>query len=405
MRRIVVLAGLALLLGASSAAAGRPGYAWHDTPTGTTDHFRGLSAVSATTAWVSGYTAAGDGAIMRTTDRGTTWQDVTPPASAGLQFRDIEAFDASNAVAMSIGNNPTDFRMYVTHDGGQTWAITFVNAEPTAFYDCMSFFNRKVGLAISDPPDGVHFRVIATNDGGMSWHITGLQMPEAPGAYAFAASGECLTTDHGHRAWFGTGGSEASVFRSDDRGVTWTKAPTPMLFGPTAGINGLAFNGQQRGIAVGGDFALPTSLARQLRPLLRRRLELEPRPRCACRVPLRRHVGRRQHGDRGRALRQRRQHQLRRDVDALRRRQPRHDRLREPDSVLGLRRRRPRRVSRSNPLAAADQLDPVAVRILDEAEPRAALAHLVRRALRLDPCSASRPRVPSRSSTPTAMCP
>ena len=259
MRRIAVLAGLALLLGATSAAAGRAGYAWHNTPTGTTDHFRGLSAISATTAWVSGYTANGDGAIMRTTDRGATWQDVTPPGSTGLQFRDIEAFDAADAVAMSIGNNPTDFRMYVTHDGGQTWAITFVNAEPTAFYDCMSFFNHKDGLAVSDPPDGVHFRVIATHDGGMSWHITGLQMPEAPGAFAFAASGECLTTDHGHRAWFGTGGSEASVFRSDNRGVTWTKAPTPIEFGPSAGINGLAFNGQQRGIAVGGDFAAPTA--------------------------------------------------------------------------------------------------------------------------------------------------
>jgi photosystem II stability/assembly factor-like uncharacterized protein len=160
---------------------------------------------------------------------------------------------------MSIGNNPTDFRMYVTHDGGASWELTFVNAEPTAFYDCMSFFNRKQGLAISDPPDGVHFRVIATNDGGMSWHVTGLQMPEAPGAFAFAASGQCLTTDHGHTAWFGSGGSEASVFRSTDRGVSWTKAPTPMLFGPTAGINGIAFNGQRRGIAVGGDFLAPTA--------------------------------------------------------------------------------------------------------------------------------------------------
>jgi photosystem II stability/assembly factor-like uncharacterized protein len=160
---------------------------------------------------------------------------------------------------MSIGNNPTDFRIYVTHDGGASWDLTFVNTEPAAFYDCMTFFDQNRGLALSDPPDGVHFRVIATTDGGMSWRVTGLQMPPASGAFAFAASGQCLTSDRGHTAWFGTGGSEASVFRSDDRGVTWTVAPTPMLFGSSAGINALAFNGQQRGIAVGGDFALPTA--------------------------------------------------------------------------------------------------------------------------------------------------
>jgi photosystem II stability/assembly factor-like uncharacterized protein len=258
MRRVVVLSAVLVFVVVSPARAAKPGYAWHDTSTGTTAHFRGLAAVSATTAWVSGYTPS-NGVVMRTTDRGATWQDVTPPSAAGLQFRDIEAFNANDAVAMSIGANTTDFRIYVTHDGGQSWDLTFVNSEPKAFYDCMSFFNRKDGLAISDPPDGVHFRVIATNDGGMSWHITGLQMPAAPGAYGFAASGECLTTDHGHRAWFGSGGSEASIFRSDDRGVTWTKAPTPMLVGPTAGINGIAFNGQNRGIAVGGDFSLPTA--------------------------------------------------------------------------------------------------------------------------------------------------
>jgi photosystem II stability/assembly factor-like uncharacterized protein len=259
MKRIALLAGLSLLLVAPAAAA-RPGYAWQDTPTGTTAHFRGLSAVSASTAWVSGYTAT-NGVVMRTTNGGATWQDVSPPGSAGLQFRDIEAFDADRAVAMSIGGAPTDFRIYVTHDGGQTWALTFVNTEPAAFYDCMSFFNDKRGLALSDPPDGQHFRIIATDDGGMSWHVTGLDMPQAlPGEAAFAASGECLTTDHGHRAWFGTGGSaQARVFRSDDRGASWTVAPTPILVGPTAGINALAFNGQQRGLAVGGDFLAPTA--------------------------------------------------------------------------------------------------------------------------------------------------
>jgi photosystem II stability/assembly factor-like uncharacterized protein len=258
LKRILLLAALCGVIGVSPAAAGKAGYAWQDTPTGTTAHFRGLSAVSATTAWASGYTAT-DGVVFRTTDRGATWQDVSPPGAAGLQFRDIEAFDADHAVAMSIGNNATDFRIYVTHDGGASWDLTFVNTEPTAFYDCMTFFDRNRGLALSDPPDNVHFRVIATDDGGMSWHVTGLQMPPAPGAFGFAASGECLTSDHGHTAWFGSGGSEASVFRSTDRGVTWTVAPTSMLTGPSAGINALAFNGQQRGITVGGDFFLPSA--------------------------------------------------------------------------------------------------------------------------------------------------
>ena len=258
LKRAVLLAALSGVVGVSPASAAPPGYAWHDTATGTTAHFRGLSAVSATTAWASGYTPT-TGVVYRTTDRGTTWQNVSPPGAAGLQFRDIEAFDADHAVAMSIGDNSTDFRMYVTANGGQTWTLTFVNQERDAFYDCMTFFDRNRGLALSDPPDRVHFRVIATDDGGYTWHVTGQQMPPAPGAAGFAASGECLTSDHGHTAWFGTGGSQASVFRSVDRGVTWSVAPTPMLAGPSAGINGLAFNGQQRGIAVGGDFALPTA--------------------------------------------------------------------------------------------------------------------------------------------------
>jgi len=110
---VALLAVLSALVAVPFASGGHSSYAWHDTPTGTTAHFRGLSAVSATTAWVSGYTAT-DGVVMRTTDRGATWQDVSPPGAAGLQFRDIEAFDANHAVAMSIGNNPPDFRVYVT---------------------------------------------------------------------------------------------------------------------------------------------------------------------------------------------------------------------------------------------------------------------------------------------------
>jgi photosystem II stability/assembly factor-like uncharacterized protein len=256
--RILLLAALSgLVLGVSSASAGSPELSWHDTPTGSAARLRGLSGVSATTAWASGSL----GTVLRTTDRGVTWEEVGPPGTEDLQFRDIEAFDADHAVIMSIGANPGDFRTYATADGGQTWTLTFLNEEPTAFYDCMTFFDDRRGLLLSDPPDGVHFRVLATDDGGLSWHLTGAQMPDAlPGEFAFAASGQCITTDHGHRAWFASGGAaEARVFRSDDGGASWTVASTPIASGPTAGIFALAFRGQQHGLAVGGDFLAETA--------------------------------------------------------------------------------------------------------------------------------------------------
>jgi photosystem II stability/assembly factor-like uncharacterized protein len=300
-------------------------YAWHDVATGTTAHFRGLAALSANKAWVSGYTATG-GVVFRTLDRGATWQDVSPAGTPPtLQFRDIEAFDANHAVVMSSGTGP-DSQIYRTADGGQTWTLVFQNTEPNAFYDCMTFFNRKVGLAVSDPPDALKFRVIKTTDGGQTWNVVDpAGMPPAlPGEFAFAASGQCLTSNHGRSAWFGSGGSaQARVFTSRNRGRTWTVSPTPLNSGPSAGINALAFRSQQHGLAVGGDFA-------------QRRPNLGPAHGRPGRVPLRRDVGQWQHGTRRGTVRQRLQQERRPHLDALRRRQPRHRRLREPERLLGL---------------------------------------------------------------------
>ncbi len=321
-------------------------FAWHDVATGTTAHFRGLAAVSANKAWVSGYTATG-GVVFRTLDRGATWQDVSPAGTPPtLQFRDIEAFDANHAVVMSSGTGP-DSQIYRTADGGQTWTLVFQNMEPNAFFDCMTFFNRKVGLAVSDPPDGLKFRIIKTTDGGRTWNVVDpAGMPDAlPGEFDFAASGQCLTSNHGHTAWFGSGGAaQARVFTSRNRGRTWTVSATPMNSGPTSGIFALAFKSQRHGLAVGGDFTRADRIAEQLRQDAQRRRDLGPDHRRPGRVPLRRDVAQRQHRARRRPVRQRLQQERRPHVDALRRRQPGHGRLREPECLLGLGRRRPRRL-------------------------------------------------------------
>jgi photosystem II stability/assembly factor-like uncharacterized protein len=231
-------------------------YAWHLTPTGTDARLRGLSAVSSDVAWASGSA----GTVLRTTNRGATWQQVGPPGTQDLQFRDIEAFDANRAVILSIGPGDSS-RIYVTSDGGASWALTFTNTDPDAFYDCMTFFDQQRGLALSDPPGGTKFRIIATSDGGLSWHVVDpAGMPPAlPGEAGFAASGQCITSK-GHTAWFGSGGgAQARVFRSDDRGQTWTVSGTPIASSPSAGIFALAFHDENHGLAVGGDFLAPTA--------------------------------------------------------------------------------------------------------------------------------------------------
>ena len=107
MKRLLLLLGLLAVVATSAAFTTKHGesFSWVVTPTGTTAHFRGLSAVSAKVAWVSGYTPT-DGVVLRTTDGGTSWQSVGPPAAAGLQFRDIQAFDKDHAVIVSIGPTP-----------------------------------------------------------------------------------------------------------------------------------------------------------------------------------------------------------------------------------------------------------------------------------------------------------
>jgi photosystem II stability/assembly factor-like uncharacterized protein len=249
---------LAAAIAIPTAIAGdHASFSWQLTPTGSAARLRGIAAVDSRTAWASGSL----GTVLRTTDRGTTWQQVGPPGTQTLQFRDIEAFDADHAAILSIGNG-TDSRVYVTSDAGRHWTLGFMNDDPNAFFDCMTFFDKKRGLALSDPPDGRKFRIIATNDGGLTWHVVDpAGMPEAlPGEFAFAASGQCITTTHGHTAWFGTGGgAQARVFRSVDRGQTWTVSATPIRSTEAGGIFALAFRDQQHGIAVGGDFLAPTA--------------------------------------------------------------------------------------------------------------------------------------------------
>lgn len=233
----------------AGAAGAVPG--WQPVATGVTARFRGLAAVTRHTAWVAGSA----GTVLRTSDGGRSWRDVSPPGAGELEFRDVEAFDGRRAVVLAIGEGEAS-RILRTDDGGATWTETFRNPDPRAFYDCVTFFDRRHGLAMSDPVDG-RFRILSTADGGRSWRVLPDEgMPAAlPGEAGFAAGGQCLVSAGPRDVWLATGGgSVGRVLHSGDRGLTWTATGAGIPAGDAArGVFGLAFRDRAHGIAVGGD--------------------------------------------------------------------------------------------------------------------------------------------------------
>lgn len=228
---------------------------WTPHPSRTRARLRGLSVVSGEAAWASGT----GGTFVRTTDGGETWRPGTVPGASSLDFRDVHAFSAEAACLLSIGAGERS-RIFRTTDGGASWDMTFVNVDPNGFLDALAFWDPEHGLALGDPVDG-RFVLLTTDDGGKTWNPKPTEeMPQASqGEGAFAASGTCLVVQGGRNAWFATGGAKvARVFRSTDRGRTWTPHETPVLAGrPSLGIFSLAFRDADHGIAVGGDYQEP----------------------------------------------------------------------------------------------------------------------------------------------------
>jgi len=242
--------GLCILALAMTAEA-----QWIKQSVNTTASFRGLSVVNEKIVWASGT----GGTVIKTIDGGKTWTVMTVPGAEKLDFRDIEAFDANTAYILSIGNGDAS-RIYKTTDGGKTWELQFTNKDEKAFYDAIACWDRNNCIAMSDPVNEF-YQLIVTKDGGKNWTFTGPdKMPRAKaGEAAFAASGTCLIVNGKTDVFLATGGSDARVFRSNDRGLSWFVADTPITKGtPGSGIFSVAFRNALHGTAVGGNYEKPT---------------------------------------------------------------------------------------------------------------------------------------------------
>lgn len=251
MKILLVLGTLAL---APSARA-----QWTPQASGTTVEFRGLAVVSPTVVWASGTR----GRFVRTTDGGTTWMLDSIAGADSLDLRAIVARDARHAWAISAGPaEQGQAKIFRTQDG-RHWSKVFETAQRGVFLDALAFWDDRHGIALSDPVEGKLF-ILVTDDGGATWTRvpTDNAPPTLQGDGFFAASGTCLTVQGTSNVWIATGGAaRARVFRSTDRGRTWTVADTPIHAGnASSGIFSVAFFDAQRGAVVGGDYTKPKGL-------------------------------------------------------------------------------------------------------------------------------------------------
>ncbi len=200
-----------------------------------------ISIPSNKTGWCSMLVqqSVGSAAAQTRTTSGSYWQSPQLISTGSEPIYCVTARDGQNAWA---GSGPTSGQAGVLHttNGGSSWARADVSSI-TDFVDGVRFFSPDSGVMIGDPING-RWGIATTTNGGATWQPLASTVPAA----ANEAGWNNAVATHGDRVWFGTNNSK--IFRSTDRGRTWTSSQTPFQNALT-----LAFGTANDGIATFSD--------------------------------------------------------------------------------------------------------------------------------------------------------
>jgi photosystem II stability/assembly factor-like uncharacterized protein len=233
---------------------------WTVQTSGIDTNLRGVSVgtfadshgVGTVVVWASG----SNGVILQSKDAGKTWKRLHVQGGEDLDFRSIQARDATTAYVMSSGDGGKS-RIYKTTDGGANWKLQYTDKRKGFFLDALVCTSAIECRAVGDPIDG-KFVILRTRDGETWEQLPTDQMPVAlPDEGAFAASGTCLAIYSYEHVYFVTGGPAARLFHSSDAGYSWTVNSTPIVSSnASSGIFSIAVWDKAL-VIVGGDYRDP----------------------------------------------------------------------------------------------------------------------------------------------------
>ncbi len=122
----------------------------------------------------TGWAVTGKGRIVRTTDGGVHWKDVTPKYPSSLPLADQQSvvadFLTSSMSWIAVSNaDAAATLLFRTSDGGQTWQKTTI---PTAIVTQITFIDSQHGWVLSKNPVSASaetVEVYSSTDGGGNW--------------------------------------------------------------------------------------------------------------------------------------------------------------------------------------------------------------------------------------------
>jgi photosystem II stability/assembly factor-like uncharacterized protein len=182
-----------------------------------------------------------------TTDGGNHWQLVSLPAVTGVHLLSGYAIDMNIAwIVLDDTAGTSNGGIFKTINGGNDWikqgtAYPGAGGHPSEIY----FFNADSGLCVGEPRNG-YWEIYTTTDGGTNWiRVPSASIP-APAPEDFTGDG-ISRAGAGNCFWFNS--ASCSVYRTTDKGLTWSVArnifPIPAYFLELAfkdNMNGLAMS-------------------------------------------------------------------------------------------------------------------------------------------------------------------
>ena len=213
-----------------------------------------ISIVDNSIIWAKAYDGASDTPqnvrqFTKSIDGGNTWTSGNINLGTGQTSLNVSSLSAVSATTAWVTAHPSPSGsggVWKTTDGGTTWVkqTTALFNTSDSFTNVVYFWDANTGFTQGDPSDG-YFEIYTTVNGGTNWtRVPSANIP-APltGEYGYVHNYDVVA----NTIWFGT--NKGRLFKSTNQGLNWTVTQSPITdFGGTASSGSYSFSDTSKGL-------------------------------------------------------------------------------------------------------------------------------------------------------------